>query len=41
MAGKLQYRVDVVEGLKNAPQTLNKLFTGANSGKLILQVASQ
>jgi NADPH-dependent curcumin reductase CurA len=41
MAGKLQYRVDMVEGLKNAPRTLNKLFTGANSGKLILQVAKQ
>jgi NADPH-dependent curcumin reductase CurA len=41
MAGKLQYRVDVVEGLKNAPQTLNKLFTGANSGKLIVQVSGQ
>ncbi len=39
--GKLQYRVDVVEGLENAPQALNKLFEGTNQGKLILQVSEE
>jgi len=41
MAGKLKYRVDVEQGLKNAPQTLNKLFDGSNTGKLILQVSPE
>lgn len=39
MAGKLKYRVDVVEGLHNAPTALNKLFEGSNQGKLIIQVS--
>ncbi len=38
-AGKLKYRVDVVEGLKNAPIALNKLYDGSNAGKLIVKVA--
>ncbi len=38
MAGKLKYRVDVVEGLKNAPAALNKLFDGSNQGKLIIKI---
>ena len=36
--GKLKYRVDVVEGLQNAPQALNKLFDGGNVGKLIVKI---
>lgn len=36
--GKLKYRVDVVEGLKNAPGALNKLFEGSNQGKLIVKI---
>jgi NADPH-dependent curcumin reductase CurA len=36
--GKLKYRVDVVEGLKEAPRALNKLFDGSNQGKLIIKV---
>lgn len=38
MEGKLKYRVDVVEGLKEAPNALNKLFDGANQGKLIIKI---
>ncbi|MGH9840869.1 MAG: NADP-dependent oxidoreductase [Blastocatellia bacterium] len=38
MEGKLKYRVEVVEGLKNAPAALNKLFEGSNQGKLIIKV---
>jgi hypothetical protein len=36
--GKLKYRVDVVEGLKEAPRALNKLFDGSNQGKLIIKI---
>jgi NADPH-dependent curcumin reductase len=36
--GKLKYRVEVVEGLRNAPTALNKLFDGSNQGKLIIQM---
>jgi NADPH-dependent curcumin reductase CurA len=39
--GKLQYRVDVVEGLENAPTALNKLFDGTNQGKLIVKIAPE
>ena len=39
--GRLQYRVDVVEGLEKAPRTLNKLFDGSNRGKLIVQVSEE
>jgi NADPH-dependent curcumin reductase CurA len=38
-AGKLHYRVDVVEGLENAPKALNRLFDGSNTGKLVVQVS--
>ena len=38
--GKLRYRVEVVEGLKNAPRALNKLFDGSNQGKLIVRLST-
>jgi NADPH-dependent curcumin reductase CurA len=41
LAGKLKYRVDVVEGLENAPMALNKLFDGTNAGKLIVRVSEE
>ena len=37
--GRIKYRVDVVDGLEEAPQALGKLFTGANKGKLVVQVS--
>ncbi len=37
--GKLKTREDVVVGLETFPDTFMKLFTGANNGKLVLQVA--
>lgn len=40
-AGKLKYRVDVVQGLENAPQALHTLFDGSNAGKLIVQVSPE
>ena len=36
--GKITAREDVVEGLETFPETLLKLFTGANNGKLVLKV---
>ncbi|WP_289032459.1 NADP-dependent oxidoreductase [uncultured Roseibium sp.] len=38
-AGQLKYRLDIVEGLENAPAALNKLFDGSNQGKLVVKVS--
>jgi NADPH-dependent curcumin reductase CurA len=38
MEGKIKYRVDVVEGLEQAPRAVNKLFDGSNRGKLVLKI---
>jgi NADPH-dependent curcumin reductase CurA len=38
-AGKIKNEVDVVEGLENAPEALNRLFTGQNLGKQLVKVA--
>lgn len=38
MEGKLKFRVDVVDGLENAPLAINKLFDGSNQGKLMIKV---
>jgi NADPH-dependent curcumin reductase CurA len=39
LEGKLKYRVDVVEGLEHAPEAINRLFEGSNTGKLILKIS--
>jgi NADPH-dependent curcumin reductase CurA len=39
--GKLKHRETIVEGLENAPAALNRLFDGANIGKLMVRVAEQ
>ncbi|MDE2326841.1 NADP-dependent oxidoreductase [Acidiphilium sp.] len=36
--GKLKSREDIVDGLDNFPETLLKLFTGENFGKLVLKI---
>jgi NADPH-dependent curcumin reductase CurA len=36
--GKIKHAVHVVEGLENAPDALNLLFTGGNTGKVIVKV---
>ncbi len=36
--GKIKVRTEVVDGLENALQTLKKLYTGANTGKLMIRV---
>lgn len=38
MEGKIKYRVDVVEGLEEAPRAVNKLFDGTNQGKLVVKI---
>jgi NADPH-dependent curcumin reductase CurA len=38
MEGKLAYRTDVVDGLDNAPAALTRLFTGANTGKVMVRL---
>lgn len=37
--GKLKSKEDIVEGLETFPETLCKLFSGENFGKLVLKVA--
>jgi NADPH-dependent curcumin reductase CurA len=36
--GRLKYREDIQEGFENAPETLKRLFTGANRGKQLLKL---
>ncbi len=36
--GKLKFATDVVMGLENAPTALDRLFSGANRGKLMVKV---
>jgi NADPH-dependent curcumin reductase CurA len=38
MFGKLKDREMIVEGLERAPEAINMLFTGGNTGKLIVKV---
>lgn len=38
-AGKLKSREDIVEGLETFPDTFLKLFSGENTGKLMLKIA--
>jgi NADPH-dependent curcumin reductase CurA len=39
LAGKLKAREDIVDGLDTFPDTLQKLFSGENFGKLVIKVA--
>ncbi len=36
--GQLKYREDIQHGFENAPDTLKRLFTGANKGKQLLRL---
>lgn len=36
--GRIKVRTEIVDGLENALQTLKKLYTGANTGKLMIRV---
>jgi NADPH-dependent curcumin reductase CurA len=37
--GQLIFREEIIEGLKNAPKGLEKLFDGSNRGKLLVRIA--
>ncbi len=39
--GRLKYRTDIVEGLEQAPTAVNRLFTGGNTGKLLVRVSDE
>jgi NADPH-dependent curcumin reductase CurA len=39
MQGKIRYREDVRDGLEGAPAALKDLFSGGNTGKLIVKIA--
>ena len=41
MQGKLKFETDVVQGLENAPASLERLFTGKNLGKLVVKVSDE
>jgi NADPH-dependent curcumin reductase CurA len=41
LAGRLKYRLDVVEGLENAVGAVNRLFDGSNAGKLLVRVSEE
>lgn len=38
--GQLKMPVHMIEGLENAPEALNLLYTGGNTGKLLVRVAA-
>jgi NADPH-dependent curcumin reductase len=38
LEGKIKYRVDVVDGLEQAPLAINRLFDGSHRGKLVVRV---
>lgn len=37
-AGKIRYRLNVLDGLRNAPRALNRIFDGSSSGKLVVRM---
>lgn len=39
--GKLKYAVDIVDGLENAATAINRLFSGANTGKLLVKISDE
>ncbi|MEM9668241.1 MAG: NADP-dependent oxidoreductase [Pseudomonadota bacterium] len=41
MEGKIKYETDVVEGLEHAPAAMDRLFTGANLGKLVVKASEE
>jgi NADPH-dependent curcumin reductase len=38
MEGRIKYRVEVIEGIEQAPRAINKLFDGSHQGKLIIKL---
>ncbi|HSG90123.1 MAG TPA: NADP-dependent oxidoreductase [Pseudomonadales bacterium] len=40
-AGKIKYDTDIVDGLENAAEAVNRLFDGANTGKLLVRCSAE
>jgi NADPH-dependent curcumin reductase CurA len=36
--GAISHRVDIIDGLEHAPEALDRLFSGANTGKVVVRV---
>lgn len=41
LQGKLKFKIDMVDGLPNAPAALRRLFDGSNTGKLLVKVSEE
>ncbi len=41
VADRIKYEVDIVEGLENLPAAFERLFTGKNLGKVLVQVSAE
>ena len=41
LEGKIRFETDIVDGLENAPASLDRLFTGKNLGKLVVRVSDE
>ena len=39
--GRIRYKTDIVSGLEHAPAAVNRLFDGANIGKLLVRVSDE
>jgi NADPH-dependent curcumin reductase CurA len=39
--GKLQWKTQIVDGLEQAPEALNRLFTGDHDGKLLVRISPE
>lgn len=39
--GRIKYRTDIVDGLENAVEAVNRLFDGANTGKLLVRCSAE
>jgi NADPH-dependent curcumin reductase CurA len=36
--GKIRYREEMLEGIRHAPATVQKLYSGENTGKLVMRL---
>lgn len=40
-SGQIKYDTDIVDGLENAVDAVNRLFDGANTGKLLVRCSPE
>lgn len=41
LQGRLKYRLEIIDGLENAPSAVTKLFKGENQGKLLIKITDE